>query len=102
MKRGLNWKLTDNLKRKLFIKNELKRFILKSLGLNTTLPLSYRYFAIFNYSKISRWSSIIQQKNKCIKTGRTWSTVKHAKYSRFIFRRESYNGNIPGFKRASW
>lgn len=102
MKRGLNWKLTDNLKRKFFLKFELKKIILKSINYNTYLSLSYRYYSIYNYSKMNKWLSIIQQKNKCIKTGRVWSTEKHTKYSRFIFRTESYQGNIPGFRRASW
>jgi ribosomal protein S14 len=57
---------------------------------------------LFNKSKLLRTGSIIQQKNKCVKTGRTWTTVKNTNYSRFLFRTESNKGNMPGFKRASW
>lgn len=94
--------MLDNLKRKLFLKNEIKRFLLKSLIVNQNLPLIYRYFAYYNKIKLSRMSSIIQQKNKCTQTGRVWTTVKMTNYSRFVFRKESYSGNLPGFKRASW
>lgn len=102
MIRENRWKMVDNFRRKLFLKNELKKIILKSIIKNTNLPLSYRYFALYNKSKLFRLSSIVQQKNKCVKTGRVWSTVKMTNYSRFVFRTESNNGNLPGFKRASW
>lgn len=102
MIRENRWKMLDNFRRKLFLKNELKKIILKSIIKNTTLPLSYRYFALYNKSKLFRLSSITQQKNKCAKTGRVWSTVRMTNYSRFLFRVESNNGNLPGFKRASW
>lgn len=102
MIRENRWKMLDNFRRKLFLKNELKKVILKSLIKNTKLPLSYRYFALYNKSKLMRLSSVTQQKNKCVETGRIWSTVKLTKYSRFFFRIESNNGNLPGFRRASW
>lgn len=102
MIREYKWKVLDNFRRKLFLKTELKKLILKSIIKNTTLPLTYRYFALYNKSKLLRISSITQQKNKCVKTGRIWYKVKLVKYSRFLFRTESNNGNLPGFRRASW
>lgn len=63
--------MLDNFRRKLFLKNEIKRLILKSIIKNSHLPLSYRYFALYNKSKLLRLSSLNQQKNKCIQTGRT-------------------------------
>ena len=102
MIRENRWKYLDNLRRKLFVKNELKKILLKSIIKNTKLPLSYRYFALYNKSKLLRFSSITQQKNKCVINVRTWSTVKLTRYSRFLFRTESNKGNLPGFRRASW
>lgn len=102
MIRENRWKLIDNLKRKLFLKSEIKKIILKGIIKNTFLPRTYRYFALYNKSKLSRLGTIVQQKNKCVRTGRVWSTVKLTRYSRFVFRTESYNGNLPGFRRASW
>jgi small subunit ribosomal protein S14 len=95
-------KFVDIYRRKLFLKNELKKLILKSLIKNNNLPIIYRYFALYNKSKLYRFSSLTQQKNKCVETGRIWSTVKNTKYSRFFFRTESNSGNLPGFKRSSW
>jgi small subunit ribosomal protein S14 len=102
MIRENRWKYTDNLRRKLFIKNEIKKILLKSIIKNTNLPLVYRYFALYNKSKLIRFSLISQQKNKCVETGRVWTTVKNVNYSRFYFRTESNCGNLPGFRRASW
>ena len=62
--------MLDNFRRKLFIKNELKKIILKSVIKNKQLPLTYRQFASYNKNKLVRFSSIVQQKNKCVKTGR--------------------------------
>ena len=44
--------MLDNFRRKLFLKNELKRFILKSIIKNTNIPITYRYFALYNKSKL--------------------------------------------------
>jgi hypothetical protein len=46
MERTLQWKLMDRLKRKLFVKTELKRKLLKSIIKNTKIPNSYRYLAL--------------------------------------------------------
>jgi len=94
--------LIDNLKRKLFIKYEIKRKILISIIYNKNLKNIYRYYSYFNFIKISRISLITKQKNRCVESGRAWSTVKFLNYSRFVFRNKSNNGNLPGFKRASW
>ena len=102
MNRENRWKKLDNFKRKLFLKNELKSIILKNIINNEKLPTTCRYFALYNKSKMLRLSSKIQQKDKCVISGRIWSTVKLTKYSRFVFRIESNKGNLPGFKRASW
>ena len=102
MIRESQWKLMDNFKRKLFLKNELKRLLLSGLLKNTHLPLAYRYLALWHKSKLIRTSSSTQQQNRCVKTGRIWYVLKTTQYSRFFFRTESYKGNLPGFKRASW
>lgn len=102
MNRKFQWKLLDNFKRKLFLKQQLKNILLKSFLVNKNLPLSYRYLAFFEKIKIKRWAKIIQQRNRCIVTGRVHNVLRNTKYSRFVFRSESYAGNLPGFRRASW
>lgn len=102
MDRRDRWKFLDKLRRKNFLKYEIKKIILLSIIKNTNIPRTHRYYAIYNYSKISRSRSLIQHKNRCIKSGRRWSIVKPTKYSRFVFRNEVIYGNLPMFKRASW
>jgi small subunit ribosomal protein S14 len=102
MIREQRWKMLDNFRRKLFLKNELKKILLKSLIKNNNLPIIYRYFALYSKAKLIRFGSITKQKNKCVQTGRIWSTTKNVNYSRFLFRTESNKGNLPGFRRASW
>jgi len=62
--------MVDHFRRKLFLKNELKRVLVNSIINNNEIPVTYRYYAQFNKSKLLRFSSITQQKNKCVKTGR--------------------------------
>ena len=102
MPRDEQWIFMDLLKRKLFLKHELKQIFLKSLIKNSNLPLNYRYFIYFQKLKAPRWSILPQITNRCIKTGRALSVTRETKYSRFVFRVESYKGHLPGFKRASW
>lgn len=102
MLRESQWKHMDIFRRKLFLKNEIKRIVLKGIIKNSKLPLSYRYLALFNKSKLFRSSSKTQHQNRCAKTGRIWGVNKYSHYSRFLFRTESYKGNIPGFGRSSW
>ncbi len=96
------WKSLDNFKRKLFIKTELKRKIFKSIIHNKNLPNVYRYIASWQKSKLIRFGSSTQIQNRCVVSGRNWSINKQTNLSRFVFQRESYKGNIPGFNRASW
>lgn len=102
MIREEQWKMADNLKRKLFLKNELKRHLLKSISKNTKAPLAHRQIALYNKSKLSRRSSITQITNRCVFTGRIWYVLKNTQYSRFLLRTEANKGHLPGFRRASW
>lgn len=102
MSRGKKWIMMDLLKRKLFLKYELKNNVNKGLMRNSSFPLVYRYLVFYQKIKTPRWAILPQIVNRCSKTGRSLSVLKHTKISRFVFRTESYNGDLPGFKRASW
>lgn len=100
--RGQQWILIDKLKRNLYIKYELKRVIIKSIIKTNTISNTYKYYALYEKTKLKRWTTINQQTNRCFKTGRQWYVHKLTRYCRFSFRTEAYNGHLPGFKRASW
>jgi len=51
---------------------------------------------------IIRSSAIIQQRNRCVFSGRIRMVVKKTQLSRFTLRSEAYAGNLPGCRRASW
>jgi small subunit ribosomal protein S14 len=102
MSRAEQWIFIDNFKRKLFLKYELKRVLLKSIFRNSELPLIYRYFVFYQRIKAPRWATLPQVVNRCSRTGRANSVTRQTKYSRFVHRTEAYNGNLPGLKRASW
>ena len=94
--------MSDILRRKIFLKYEFKKIILKSIIKNNYVENSYRYVALYQKTFIPRRANIIQQVNKCFITGRPWFVNKWTRYARFKFRLESYKGNMPGFRRASW
>ena len=92
----------DNLKRQFFLKNEFKRLILKSLKKSKTVSYSRRYQAAYQLTTLPRISTRTMSVNRCVVSGRVWSTNKQTGYSRFVLRNESYSSNIPGCRRASW
>lgn len=102
MDRETRLRYLDNLRRKLFLKTEIKRILLNSIIQNRYLTPTYRYLALYNKTRLGRLNSKVQHKNRCVRSGRIWSVNHLTKYSRFIFRVESYHGHLPGFKRASW
>jgi hypothetical protein len=61
---------SDLLRRKIFIKSEIKRKILNSLEKTTLVPNVYRYLCLYFKSLSPRRTSLIQQVNRCFLTGR--------------------------------
>ena len=95
------WVIMDKYKRKIFIKKELKRSILKSIKTNKNCSLSRRYLATYLLSKQPRFASRNFYNNRCTITGRVWSVNRRTGYGRFAFRSKIYNAELPGFRRAS-
>ena len=92
----------DVIKRKMFIKTEIKRRLLKSLKTSHLVPFSRRYQAVCFLTRLPRISSVTQVRNRCVLSGRVWSVNNKTRYGRFILRDNAYNSNIPGLSRASW
>jgi len=100
--RQTSWAIFDKFKRRLVIKNEVKRRLLKSLTNSKNLPLTYRQYAYYQKSLLIRFSSLTQSRNRCVVSGRKWNVLSKVKYSRFVLRSEASQGNVPGFQRSSF
>jgi len=58
------------MKRKLFIKNEIKKQFLTSIKSSRIVPFNRRYQAAYYLSKLPKLSSITQVRNRCVLSGR--------------------------------
>lgn len=96
------WKNIDNLKRHLFLKNEVKQLIFKSIKRNKFIPYTKRYQSQYYQSTFHKNKSINKIRNRCVVSGRVWSVNRKTQYGRFTLRTEAYKSIIPGLQRASW
>jgi ribosomal protein S14 len=92
----------DQKRRNLYAKYEIKRFILKSMIRDLSLPKNLRFQSINELSKLPRNSSLGRIKNRCTQTGRSKSNYKMFKISRITFRELALKGLLPGVTKASW
>jgi len=96
------WLMVDNYKRKVFLKNELKKKILKSIKVNKNTPYLRRYKAAYYLSNTPKFAGRSALVNRCVISARSFSVKKSTNYSRFVFRSEVAKSSIPGCRRASW
>lgn len=92
----------DLVRRKLAKKYELRRMALKSVSVNTTLPVSIRYDAMIKLSSLPRNSSKVRIKNRCIVTGRSKGVYSKFGLCRNKFREYALEGVLPGIRKSSW
>ena len=93
--------MNDKLKRHFFLKNELKRRLLRALLKSRLIPTIRRYQASYYLATLPHITSSTFYVNRCVKSGRIWSVHKSTGYNRFILREEIMKSNLPGYKRAS-
>ena len=62
---------SHNLKRKLFIKSEIKKKLCKSICKNNLLPFTYKYLSLYKKNKLFRYTCLPYQVNRCFITGRS-------------------------------
>lgn len=94
--------MVDNYKRHIFLKNEIKKRLLKSIILNKDTSIHRRYLASFYLTRFPKFASRCIPVNRCIISGRSSGVNRQTNFSRFIFRNSVYNSTLPGFRRASW
>lgn len=102
MRWELHVNLTDKLKRKLYIKYEFIKFILRLFIKNNSISLILRTLVQLKLSKFIRYSSRSYPHNRCVISGRSYFIINKLKLSRFNFRKNSQNLILAGYKRKSW
>jgi ribosomal protein S14 len=91
----------DFIKRKKFLKNEIKKIILKSIIQNKNIKPLIRAYIMYKISQIKINSSIAKQNNICVISGRIGGTYKLTNTSRHIIKKLSVNGNLQNIKIAT-
>ena len=92
-----------NLKRiKLTKKFMGKRKPLKKIFKNRKLPLTERFEAQLNVSRIPRNSARTRIRNRCEITGRPHGVYRKLRISRIALRELASSGKIPGMTKSSW
>ncbi len=92
----------DQKKRVFYLKHELKRLELLSVGHDLRLSKDIRYKSLKKLNKLSRNSSQNRINNRCILTGRGHSVLRFCGLSRIKFRELASQGLLMGVIKASW
>ncbi len=92
----------DKRRRASFSNKEVQRLILLYLIQNQKLPAAQRLLLTLRLQEISRDSSLVRLKNRCILTNRSKGVYREFRLSRIRLREMLANGLIPGYKKAVW
>lgn len=93
----------DIIKKKKFLKKEIKNIILKSVIRNQSIKPLIRIKATRIICKNSKFSSISKQKNNtCLKRGRIKGVYNQFNFSRHYLKYLGSNNNLQNIKIASW
>ncbi len=92
----------DKKRRRIFANKEVQRLILLFLIRNTKLSAAQRLLLTHRLQEISRDSSIVRLKNRCVLTNRSKGVYRQFRMSRVRLREMLANGLIPGYKKAVW
>lgn len=85
----------------MYIKFEVKTKLLKTIIKTKHILNLFKYLALYKRSNIPRSSTISRIVNRCLYTGRKYSTIKHFQLSRFSIRFNTNDGYLPGVRRHS-
>ncbi len=92
----------DKKRRTSFANKEVQRLILLYLIRNQKLSASQRLLLTLRLQQVSRDSSLVRLKNRCILTNRSKGVYREFRLSRIRLREMLANGLIPGYKKAVW
>lgn len=91
----------DNFRRKLALKHEFKKRILRFVMKDTGIKPVYKYNALLKMSMMPHLGSHSKIRNRCVISGRSYCVQKKTRYCRFVFRHNAYFANLPGVRRSS-
>ncbi|KAI0012059.1 hypothetical protein F4779DRAFT_635131 [Xylariaceae sp. FL0662B] len=93
--------LRDHTKRKTFAQFEPERQALRYIIRNTTLPARTRAEAQLQLTQMHCYTRPTQIRGRCILGGKGRGIFRDFKMSRYNFRMQALEGNIPGVRKAS-
>ncbi|KAH7037222.1 ribosomal protein S14p/S29e [Microdochium trichocladiopsis] len=94
--------IRDHTKRKVFAEHEAERQALRYMIRNTTLPARTRAEAQLQLSQMHAYTRPTQIRNRCLLGGKSRGILSDFKMTRYNFRMQALEGNIPGVQKASW
>ena len=93
--------MLDLFRRKLFVKFELRKSLLKSHTKIKSIKLVQKYNAQFSLANLPKRSSKNKIQNRRITSGRNKNVLRRISSSRFVFRYKAHFSYLPGCRRAS-
>lgn len=84
----------DNIKRRLFLKNEIKRLILKSIFQNRYIKTTKRFFIRIKLLTLKKKTGLSFQKKRCVLTGQSNSIYKNFEINRHMIKKLNTFGTI--------
>jgi ribosomal protein S14 len=102
MKREIKNIKIDWVKKKLFLKNEIKSIIMRSIFQNRYIPNVKRCYMKVVNARIKKKSSIAFQKKRCVVTGQSNSVYKNFEINRHVMKRFNNVGLIQGVTLKKW
>ncbi|KAI1114198.1 ribosomal protein S14p/S29e [Nemania sp. NC0429] len=94
--------IRDHTKRKTFAAHEPERQALRYIIRNTTLPPRTRAEAQLQLTQMHCYTRPTQIRGRCLLGGKGRGILRDFKLSRYNFRMQALEGNIPGVRKASW
>lgn len=92
----------DLIKRHLFLKNEIKKLILKSIFQNRYTPNFRRAYIRMLFLFFKKRTSISFQKKRCLITGQSNSVYKNFEINRHVIKKLNNAGMVQNITLKKW
>ncbi len=92
----------DNIKRKLFLKYEIKKIILKSIFQNRYIKNNKRFYIKIKLLKFKKKTCMSFQKKRCVLTGQSNGIYKNFEVNRHVIKKLNTFGMIQNVTLKKW